>query len=67
MDNNQKLEALYEVFETENLTPETQLDTLQWDSMAMLSVMALIKANGKSVTGQAVREMTTVNDILEAM
>ena len=67
MNDEQKLEALYEVFETEELTPETRLDTLNWDSMAMLSVMAIVKNNGKSISGQAIRDMVTIGDILKAM
>ena len=67
MNDEQKLEALYEVFETEELTPETRLDTLNWDSMAMLSVMATVKNNGKSISGQAIRDMVTIGDILKAM
>ena len=67
MNDEQKLEALYEVFETEELTPETRLDTINWDSMAMLSVMAIVKNNGKSISGQAIRDMVTIGDILKAM
>ena len=67
MNDEQKLEALYEVFETEELTPETRLDSLNWDSMAMLSVMAIVKNNGKSISGQAIRDMVTIGDILKAM
>ena len=66
MNDEQKLEALYEVFETEELTPETRLDSLNWDSMAMLSVMAIVN-NGKSISGQAIRDMVTIGDILKAM
>ena len=64
---NEKLEALYEVFETEDITSETALDTIQWDSMAMLSVIAIAKARGKSVSGAALREMKTVGDILAVL
>lgn len=67
MNEQEKMEALFEIFETEDFTSETALDTLQWDSMAMLSVMALVKNNGKSVTGQQMREMKTVSDILAVL
>lgn len=64
---NDKLEALFEVFETEDITPETALDTLQWDSMAMLSIIAIAKTYGKSVSGASLRGMKTVADILAAI
>ena len=67
MNEQEKMEALFEIFETEDFTSESALDTLQWDSMAMLSVMALVKNNGKSVTGQQMREMKTVSDILDIL
>ena len=67
MNEQEKMEALFEIFETEDFTSESALDALQWDSMAMLSVMALVKTNGKSVTGQQMREMKTVSDILAVL
>ncbi len=67
MNDEEKLQQLFEVFESEDINADTELDTLQWDSMAMLSVMAIIKSNGKSVTRQEMREMKTIGDILVAM
>lgn len=64
MTNEEKLEALCEVFENPEINAETQLDEIGWDSMAMLSVMALAKQNGKTVTGAQMRGMETVGDIL---
>ena len=61
------MEALFKVFETEDITPETGLDTLQWDLMAMLSIIAIVKARGKSVSGAALREMKTVADLLAVL
>lgn len=67
MTDAEKMDQLAEVFETTNLTADTQLDTLAWDSMAMLSVIALAKQNGKVVTGAQMREMKTVSDILAVL
>lgn len=49
------------------ITPDTPLDTLQWDSMAMLTVIAVARGNGKTVSGSQVREMKTVGDVLAAI
>lgn len=67
MTNEEKLEALCEVFENPEINAETQLDEIGWDSMAMLSVMAIAKQNGKTITGSQMREMETVGDILQAL
>jgi acyl carrier protein len=42
------------------------LDEIGWDSMGMLSVIALAKTNGKTITGAQVRAFATVGDILSA-
>lgn len=49
------------------VTPETRLDELTWDSMAMLTVVALARAEGKTVTGDQLRAMVTVGDLLAAL
>lgn len=67
MTEQEKKEALCEVFETDRFTPETRLDTLNWDSMAMLSVIAVAKANGVAISGDAIRAFKTVGDVLEAL
>ena len=64
---DQKLEQLCEVFETSNLTPETELETLQWDSMAMLSVIAIAKQKGVKVTAAQLRSMETIADVLSVI
>ena len=48
------------------LNVDTPLDAIGWDSMGMLSVIALAKANGKTITGAQIRAFSTVGDILEA-
>lgn len=67
MSNEEKLEALVEVFENPAITADTRLDEIGWDSMAMLSVMAIARQNGKSITGAQMREMVTIADILAVL
>ena len=64
MSNEEMMEQLAEVFETTDFTVESKLDELNWDSMGMLTVIAMGKANGKSITGAQLRKATTVGDIL---
>lgn len=66
MSEQDNIEALADVLEVDagELTKDTQLDTLSWDSMAMLSVMAISKAHGKGMTGAQVRAVKTIGDIL---
>lgn len=69
MTDQEKLDAIADLFDVEptEITPETDLETLEWDSMAMLGVIALAKTNGKSVAGAAIREMETVADIMNVL
>ena len=52
---NEKIEKLADAldWDVSNVTPETHLDTLQWDSMAMLTIVAVARANGKVVKGDS--------------
>lgn len=69
MNDQEKLDAIADLFDVEpsEITPETELDTLEWDSMAMLGVIAIAKTNGKSVAGATIREMETVADIMNVL
>ena len=70
MNIEEKIEALAEIFDCDagELKPETQLDTLEWDSMAMLSVIAMVKAKfDKKLPGAEIRAFRTVQDILNVM
>ena len=70
MTDQEKLEALAEVFDRDagELTVDTQLDTIGWDSMAMLSVIALVKARfDKKLPGAEIRSFETVGDIMAVM
>ena len=66
---NEKIEKLADAldWDVSNVTPETHLDTLQWDSMAMLTVVALARANGKVVNGDDLKKMVTVADVIAAI
>ena len=70
MTQAEKIGLLEEMFEAEAgaLKPETALDTLQWDSMAMLSLIALVNERfGKKLAGAQIRSMKTVADIVAVM
>ena len=70
MTQEEKLDALAEMFDRDaaELNPDTQLDDIAWDSMAMLSVIAMAKTRfGKKITGAQIREFKTVQDILNVM
>ena len=66
MTKEEVIQALVDMFETEDFTEETLLETLPWDSMAMLSVVALAKKSNIALSGAAIREFETVGDILAA-
>lgn len=70
MTQEEKLEALAEALDREigELKPEVILDSIGWDSMAMLSVIAMAKTRfDKKITGAQIREFTTVQDILSEL
>ena len=70
MKQQEKIDDMEEIFEADSgtITPETVLDTLQWDSMAMLSVIALVNEKfGKRLTGVQIKSLKTVQDILAVM
>ena len=70
MTQQEKMTALEELFEVDagTLVPEMALDTLQWDSMSMLSVIALVNEHfGKRVPGVQIKGFKTVGDILSVM
>lgn len=66
---NEKIEKIADAldWDASSITPETRLDELQWDSMAMLTVIALARTAGKTVSGTQIREMETVGDIIAAI
>lgn len=66
MTEEQK-DALAEVLERSDFTADTPLDSLGWDSMMMLTVIALAKSRGKTVTGDDLRTMKTIADVCAAI
>jgi len=68
MEVQDKLEKIADLLDQDSsvLTADTQLDEIGWDSMGMLSVIALAKQNGKTIAGAQIREFKTVGDILSA-
>ena len=70
MTPDEKLETLAEIFDCDagELKPETRLDEIGWDSMSMLSVIAMAKARfDRKISGVEIRGFTTVQDILAVM
>lgn len=70
MTNEEKISLLEEMFEADagTISLETALDTLQWDSMSMLSLIALVNERfGKKLIGPQLRSMKTVADIVAVM
>lgn len=61
---NEDIKKLEDLLDADSLTPETSLDSLQWDSMAMLGVIAWARTRGKKVSGDMIKQMKTVADIL---
>lgn len=68
MTEQEKIERLADVLDRDScaITAETRLDEIGWDSMGMLSVIALARANGKVITGTQIRTFEKVGDILQA-
>ena len=70
MTQEEKLVVLADIFDCDasELKPETKLDQLGWDSMAMLSIIAMMKSQyNKKVTGAELRGFTMVKDILSIL
>ncbi len=70
MTQQEKIGLLEEMFEAEagTLKPETALYTLQWDSMAMLSLIALVSEKfGKRLGGAQLKAFRSLQDVLDVM
>ena len=70
MELQEKIDILAEIFDRDagEIMPETSLYDLGWDSMAMLSIIAMAKTRfDKKITGAQIREFTTIRDILNVM
>ena len=68
MTEQEKMERIADILDQDAgaMGADTRLDEIGWDSMGMLSVIALAKANGKTITGKEVLQFKTVGDILNA-
>lgn len=50
------------------LTPETELSTLEWDSVAILSFIAMMDEEfGKEIKGATIKQFVTIQDALDVM
>jgi acyl carrier protein len=70
MTQEEKMALLEEVFEQDPgvLTPGMALEELNWDSMAMLTVIALVKEHfDKKLEGPQIKAFKTVGDIIDYM
>ena len=71
MSQQEKLAALEEMMELdeETLAPEMELDDIEeWDSMAALSFVVLLKDEfDRDVAGPQIRAIKTVQDMLNMM
>ena len=70
MTQQEKMEALAEILQEEagTFTEESALDNLLWDSMAKLSLVALVNERfGKRLSGSQLKDFKTVQDILAVM
>ena len=70
MTQEEKLDTLAEIFDCDasELVPDAPLDSLQWDSMTMLSVIAMVKARfDRKLPGAEIRAFKTVQDVLNVM
>lgn len=61
------LQKLAVTLDVDRVTPDTSLEDLAWDSMAMLGVIALGRTRGKKITGDMLKGMKTVADIIAAL
>lgn len=70
MTDEKKLELLADILDcdVEDLTPETELSSLEWDSVAVLSFIAMMDEEfGKAVKGAEIKQLVTIQDALNMM
>ena len=54
--------------DADEITPETKISSLEWDSIASLSFIAMMDENfGKEVRGAEVKKFITIQDALDIM
>ncbi len=70
MTNEKKMELLADIFDVEvdELTSETELGSLDMDSVTVLSFIAMMDEEfGKEIKGSEVRSLKTIQDMLDIM
>lgn len=70
MTQQEKIKALEDLFEADagTIIPETALDKLQWDSMAMLALIVLVNERfGKRLSGSQLKSFKVLQDLLDVM
>ena len=70
MTREETLVGLAAIFEVDVgiLTPETALDTLAWDSIAKLSVMAFSNEHlGRRITGAQIKSFKVIGELLNVL
>ncbi len=70
MTTREKLELIADILDVEadTLTPETKISSLEWDSIATLSFIAMLDENfGKVVKGAVIKNFVTLQDALNIM
>ena len=70
MTNEKKMELLADIFDVEvdELTSETELGSLDMDSVTVLSFIAMMDEEfGKEIKGSEVRNLKTIQDMLDIM
>ncbi len=67
MNEQEKLNKVADILDvnSESITASTRLDEIGWDSMSMLGIIALARANGKRVNGDVLKTFITVDDIVK--
>lgn len=67
---NEQLDILADIFDIESsdLHPETLLSSLEWDSMAKLSLMVMMQTKfEKNISADQITSLKTIQDILNMM
>lgn len=70
MTTEKKLELIADILDMDasELTPETEFASLDWDSVAALSFIAMVDEEfGKEVKGAQIKNFVTIQDALNVM
>ncbi len=70
MTTQEKLELIADILDidAEEIKPETKIESLEWDSIATLSFIAMMDENfSKEVKGAEIKKFVTIQDALNIM